>query len=332
MRDMARELLAARSAVIIGREPNLASKKHPKMFWVRISDTHSNFKDAYIRSAQHLFGPVDPALNDVLVRADPSGFFPSDGRMTCGRQCRNWGVMEDCSNMICAGLRCDSGMSTLSSSRVTMARQNSTRSTHDEVLSALVVDWSHGRRVQPVEDGMSSFAGLSRAQLIFALAGVMLTLLTSAMDQAISTSAMPRAIASLNGFARYSWPATSFALTSAIAIPVFAKLSDLYGRKRLYLFCAAFFVAALLVCGTAGTLPIPLDGMNQLVVARGFAGLANGGIIAISYTLIADLFPPSERGRYQGAPWGRLGNRLVRGTKLWRLDHRSRFLALGILC
>jgi EmrB/QacA subfamily drug resistance transporter len=173
--------------------------------------------------------------------------------------------------------------------------------------------------------GISSFAGLSRAQLIFALVGMMLTLLTSAMDQAISTSAMPHVIASLNGFARYSWPATSFSLTSAIAIPVFAKLSDLYGRKWLYFFCAAFFVTALLVCGTAGTLPIPLDGMNQLVVARGFAGLANGGIIAISYTLIADLFPPSERGRYQGLLGGIWGIALFVGPSFggWITDHAS---------
>src|SRR5258705_10599173 len=82
---------------------------------------------------------------------------------------------------------------------------------------------------------------------------MMLALLTSAMDQAIASIAMPHAIASLNGFARYSWPATSLSLTSAIAMRVFAKLGDLYGRKRLYLFCAAPFVASLLVCGTAGT-------------------------------------------------------------------------------
>ncbi len=101
-------------------------------------------------------------------------------------------------------------------------------------LSAQVVDWTMGAAPNSSKIGISSFAGLSRTQLIFALAGTMLTLLTSAMDQSISTIAMPHAIASLNGFARYSWPATSFSLTSAIAIPVFAKLSDLYGRKCSY--------------------------------------------------------------------------------------------------
>src|SRR6202047_3565265 len=95
----------------------------------------------------------------------------------------------------------------------------------------------------------NSFADLSRTQLILTLTGMVLTLLAATMDQAIAIAALPRAIASLNGFARYSWPTTSFLLTSTIAMPVFAKLSDLYGRKRLYLYGAAIFVVSLLLCG-----------------------------------------------------------------------------------
>jgi MFS family permease len=69
--------------------------------------------------------------------------------------------------------------------------------------------------------------------------------------------------------------------------------SDLYGRKRLYLYSAAILVVSLLLCGAAGMLPIPLDGMNQLIVTRGFLDLGNGAIIALTFTLVADLFPPS---------------------------------------
>src|ERR1700686_5935183 len=119
----------------------------------------------------------------------------------------------------------------------------------------------------PMESG--SFADLSRTQLILALSGMVLTLLMSTMDQAIAIAAMPRAIASLNGFARYAWPTTSHLLTSTIAMPVFAKLSDLYGRKWLYVWSTVIFVVSLLLCGAAGNLPMPLDGMTQLIVAQG---------------------------------------------------------------
>src|ERR1700693_5640011 len=112
-----------------------------------------------------------------------------------------------------------------------------------------------------------SFAYLRRSELIFAVAGMALTLLTATMVQAFGGTVMPRAIASLNGFARYPWTTTSFLLTTTIAMPVFAKLSDLYGRKRLYAWTTVSFVVSLLLCGTAGKLPLPLDGMHQLIGA-----------------------------------------------------------------
>lgn len=170
-----------------------------------------------------------------------------------------------------------------------------------------------------------SFGDLSRTQLIFALMSIVLTLLTATMNQAISIAAMPRAIAALNGFARYSWPTTSFLLTSTIAMPVSAKLSDLYGRKWFYWWSSVAFVVSLLLCGTAGHLPLPLDGMNQLVVAYGFLGLGNGAITALSFTLVADLFPPSERGRYQGFLAGVYGVAFIAGPGLggWVTDHLS---------
>src|SRR6202051_5336812 len=162
----------------------------------------------------------------------------------------------------------------------------------------------------------SSFADLNRTQLILALTGMVLTLLAATMDQAIAIAALPRAIASLNGFARYSWPTTSHLLTSPIAMPVFAKLSDLYGRKWLYVWSAVIFVVSLLLCGAAGNLPIPLDGMTQLIVARGLLGIGNGAIIALTFTLVADLFPPSERGRYQGIMAAVIGVSLTWGPPL----------------
>src|ERR1700722_9046143 len=116
---------------------------------------------------------------------------------------------------------------------------------------------------------IATLTDLSGTQRRCALTGMCLTLLTATMDQAIAIPAMPRAIAGLNGFARYSWPTTALLLTSTIAMPVFAKLSDLYGRKMFYLCGAAIYVVSLLLCGAAGSFPIPMDGMSQLIVARG---------------------------------------------------------------
>ena len=143
-------------------------------------------------------------------------------------------------------------------------------------------------------------APASRVQVLLALTGIILPVLALSMEEGFAISAVPRAVASLNGFNRYAWPSTSFLLTSTVAMPVFAKLSDLYGRKWFYLFSVVSSIAYPLLCGSAGTLPIPLDGMNQIILAAGFLGLAHGGIMVLSFTLVADLFPPSERGRYQG--------------------------------
>jgi len=155
--------------------------------------------------------------------------------------------------------------------------------------------------------------------------GVALALLMAAMGQAIAISAMPRAIAGLDGFARYSWPTTSLLLTSTLAIPVFAKLSDLYGRKRLYLWSMATFTISLLLCGAAGDLPVPLSGMSQLIFVRGVQGVGNGAVIALSYTLVADLFPPSERGRFQGLLAAVSGVAYAAGPGFggWVTDHFS---------
>jgi EmrB/QacA subfamily drug resistance transporter len=171
----------------------------------------------------------------------------------------------------------------------------------------------------------ASFAHLSRSQLTLALAGMVVTLLTATMNQALAGAAMPTAIAALNGFARYPWATTSFLLTSTIAMPIVAKFSDLYGRKWLYLSSAAIFVVSLLLCGASGNLPMPLDGMNQLIVARGLLGLGNGAIIALTFTLVADLFPPSERGRYQGIIAAVFGVAFTAGPPLggWVTDHLS---------
>jgi MFS family permease len=137
-----------------------------------------------------------------------------------------------------------------------------------------------------------------RWQLTFALAGIMLPLLALNTVEGFAIAALPRAIADLNGFSRYAWPSTSFLLTSTITMPVFAKLSDLYG-KWFYLFGAAMCIAYAALCGSAGALPILSDGMSQIVAGSALLGLGHAAIMVLSFTLVADLYPPLERGRYQ---------------------------------
>ncbi|MEO8681310.1 MAG: MDR family MFS transporter [Vicinamibacterales bacterium] len=154
---------------------------------------------------------------------------------------------------------------------------------------------------------------------------MILTLLLAAMDQTIVGTAMPRVISSLNGFDRYPWVTTVYLLTSTIAVPVFAKISDLYGRKWLYLSGAILFIVSSWLCGAAGNLPLPLDGMNQLIVARGLQGIGGGAIMGLTFTIVGDLFTPAERGRSQGVFGAVFGLASVVGPLAggWITDHLS---------
>lgn len=149
---------------------------------------------------------------------------------------------------------------------------------------------------------------LTRRQLAGTLTGLLLTLLLAALDQTIVGTAMPRIIAQLNGFDRYPWVTTAYLLTSTIAVPIFAKLSDMYGRKWFFLSGTILFVAASAFCGGAGRFSwMAGDGMTQLIVFRGVQGLGAGMIVGLLFTIIGDIFAPAERARFQGlfaAVWG----------------------------
>lgn len=155
--------------------------------------------------------------------------------------------------------------------------------------------------------GAQSFQNLPKQQLIWTVIGLQLTLLLAALDGTIVGTAMPSIIGQLQGFDRYAWVTTAYMLTSTIGVPIFGKLSDLYGRKMIFLGGAIGFVVASALCGAAGDLPLPIDGMNQLILFRGLQGLASGVIMGLTFTVVGDLFPPAERGKYQGlfaAVWG----------------------------
>jgi EmrB/QacA subfamily drug resistance transporter len=154
----------------------------------------------------------------------------------------------------------------------------------------------------------SGLLRLTRPQLIGTMTGLLLAALLAAIDQTIVGTAEPRIIASLSGFDRYPWVATVYLLTSTVSVPIFASLSDRYGRKPFFMFGALLFVLASALCGAAGDLTfLPLDGMGQLILFRGLQGIGGGIVTGILFTIVGDIFSPLERGRYQGlfaALWG----------------------------
>ena len=154
----------------------------------------------------------------------------------------------------------------------------------------------------------SGLVRLTKPQLVGTLIGLLLAALLAAIDQTIVGTAEPRIIASLSGFDRYPWVATAYLLTSTLAVPIFASLSDIHGRKPFFLTGAVLFVVTSALCGMAGALPfMPLDGMGQLILFRGLQGIGAGMVMGLLFTIIGDIFSPSERGRYVGlfsAVWG----------------------------
>jgi EmrB/QacA subfamily drug resistance transporter len=163
-------------------------------------------------------------------------------------------------------------------------------------------------QVQEIQYHTSGLVPLTKAQLVGTMTGLLLAALLAAIDQTIVGTAEPRIIASLSGFDRYPWVATAYLLTSTLSVPIFASLSDIHGRKPFFLLGATLFVVTSALCGAAGTLTfLPIDGMSQLIVFRGLQGIGAGMVMGLLFTIIGDIFSPSERGRYVGlfsAVWG----------------------------
>lgn len=149
----------------------------------------------------------------------------------------------------------------------------------------------------------------SNRQVVVTFVGVMLAMFLSSLDQTVVGTAMPRIVADLEGFSQYTWITSVYIITSAVAIPITGKLIDMYGRKRFYVLGLSFFVVASLFSGLSSS-------MTQLIIFRGFQGIGAGIMMANAFTVIADIFPPSERGKYQGYMSGVFGISSVIGPSL----------------
>jgi EmrB/QacA subfamily drug resistance transporter len=132
-----------------------------------------------------------------------------------------------------------------------------------------------------------------------AFCGVLLALLLAALDQTVVSTALPRIAADLHGFSQLSWIVTAYLLTSTATVPLYGKLSDLYGRRNLFVVAISIFLLGSALCGLA-------QSMTQLTIFRAVQGLGAGGLFPLTMTAIGDLFSPRERGRYQayiGSVW-----------------------------
>lgn len=132
-----------------------------------------------------------------------------------------------------------------------------------------------------------------RRGLWLSMGSLLLCLFLAAVDQTVVATATPTIVGELNGLESVSWLVTAFSLTSGIVSPLYGKLSDMYGRRTLYLTAIALFLAGSALCGLA-------QSMAQLIAFRAFQGLGAGGLMVLTMTIAADITTPRERAKFQG--------------------------------
>jgi EmrB/QacA subfamily drug resistance transporter len=150
---------------------------------------------------------------------------------------------------------------------------------------------------------------LTHRQIMVVLSGLMLGMLLAALDQTIVSTALPTIVGELGGLNQLSWVVTAYLLTSTAATPLYGKISDLYGRRPVYIFAILVFVAGSMLAGLS-------QSMWQLVATRAMQGLGAGGLMALTFAIIGDIIPPRERGRYTGYFTGVWGLASVAGPLL----------------
>src|SRR6266576_1925415 len=146
-----------------------------------------------------------------------------------------------------------------------------------------------------------------RARLIFG--SLLLVLLLASLDQTIVSTALPTIVGDLGGVSDLSWVVTAYLLSSTVAGPVYGKLGDQYGRKIVLQSAIVIFLVGSALCGLS-------QNMTELILFRGLQGLGAGGLIVVTIAVVGDIFPPRERGRYQGYFGGVFGISTVWGPLL----------------
>src|SRR6187431_2603205 len=135
--------------------------------------------------------------------------------------------------------------------------------------------------------------GLSQRAKLEVLVAVMLGLFLGALDQTIVGPALPTIVSQLSGNDLYVWAVTSYLLTSTISVPFWGKLSDIYGRKPIFMIGITIFLLGSALSGLSWS-------MGMLILFRGIQGVGAGALFPVALAIIGDMFTPQERGKYQG--------------------------------
>ncbi|MBM7691341.1 EmrB/QacA subfamily drug resistance transporter [Peribacillus deserti] len=125
------------------------------------------------------------------------------------------------------------------------------------------------------------------------MAGLLLSILMASMDNTIVATAMGTIVADLGDMEKFIWVTSAYMVAEMAGMPIFGKLSDMYGRKRFFLFGMIVFLIGSILCGTAQTI-------EQLSVYRAIQGIGGGALVPITFTIIFDIFPPEKRGKMTG--------------------------------
>jgi EmrB/QacA subfamily drug resistance transporter len=139
--------------------------------------------------------------------------------------------------------------------------------------------------------GPVAAAGAHRVRVIFG--ALMLVLLIASLDQTIVSTALPTIVGDLGGAPKLSWVVTAYLLASTVSGPLYGKLGDLFGRKRLLQGAIVLFLVGSALCGLA-------QNMSELIAFRAIQGLGGGGLFVLTIASVGDVVSPRERGRYQG--------------------------------
>ncbi|MEU3782419.1 MFS transporter [Streptomyces sp900129855] len=170
---------------------------------------------------------------------------------------------------------------------------------------------AHSRTADPRQEHVSG-------NVLVSIGALLLGMLLAALDQTIVSTALPTIVSDLGGMEHLSWVVTAYMLASTAATPLWGKLGDQYGRKRLFQIAIVLFLIGSALCGMA-------QNMSQLIAFRAVQGLGGGGLMVLSMALVGDLVPPRDRGRYQGLFGAVFGTTSVLGPLLGGLftEHLS---------